>query len=342
MSSSYPRPSLVAVVLLVLVSGVGAATGAVVAPGNPPEPTTENRPPSDGANFTISPDDHSPGANTAYLMQSKGEGPWGDSRGLETIDFYKITTQETMFQDCTPNDARAFGIDRGNDEPGTKTNTALLSHMKKYSVSGRIISVEIYDEGDLGGSPTYLNRSDETVAKLANCVVAPSEPGWYQFTGYVNGTNYAGEFQEVTLYSNYFYICDCSSREEAEQTLGPPPHSGGGDASSTPTATATPRRTTTATVTATATPTPVATPEPTRETETATAAPDRDAGPTASTTATTGAPPVGSAESTVTSEADQAATVPGTPTTLTLATGPGFGALLTLVAVAFAVLGRRR
>lgn len=339
MSPSDPRLPLVAVVLLVVLSGVGAATGAVITPGDPPEPTTENRPPSDRANFTVVPDDHSPGANTAYLMSSKGEGPWGDSDGLAKIGYYKITTQETMFQDCTPSDARAFGIDRGNDEPGTTTDTALLSHMEQYSVSGRVISVDIYEEGDLGGSPTHLNRSDETVAKLANCVVAPNEPGWYQFTGYVNGTNYDGEFQEVTLYSQYFYVCDCASREEAEQTLGPPPHSGGGE----PTATATPAATATPTASSgTATPSPTPTPEPNRATGTPT--PARDDEPTASATPARSVSSTPAAATTATAGPAARPTVSPapTPTTPTLATGPGFGVLAPLLALAVLLLVRRR
>lgn len=345
MSRSYPRLPLVAVVLLVVLSGVGAATGAVIAPGDPPEPTTENRPPSDGANFTVVPDDHSPGADTAYLMSSKGEGPWGDSEGLAKIGYYKITTQETMFQDCTPSDARAFGIDRGNDEPGTTTDTALLSHMEQYSVSGRVISVDIYEEGDLGGSPTHLNRSDETVAKLANCVVAPSEPGWYQFTGYVNGTNYDGEFQEVTLYSQYFYVCDCASREEAEQTLGPPPHSGDGEP--TPTATPTPTPATTATPAAsdaTTTPSPIPTAEPNRATGTPTPTPARDDEPTASATPVQSVPSTPATDTPATAGATARPTVSPTasPTTPTLATGPGFGVLAPLLALALLLLVRRR
>jgi hypothetical protein len=275
------RTYAVLLTALVVVSTLAAipAAGSIATPGNPPEPDTEKRPPSDGANFTIVPENHSPDTSTAYLMLSKGKGPWDGSDGLETIDNYKITTQDTRFKDCSPSDAQAFGIDRGNDDPGTKTDTGLLRHMSSYSVEGRVIAVTIYDEGDLGGSPTYLNDTDETVAKLANCVVTPSDPGWYQFKGYVNGTNYEGNFQEVLLYSKYFYVCDCSSEAEAREQLGPPPHSesdstdgdsGGSESTATPTpdgdgssgsssggsrSTATP----TATPTATATPTPTAT-----------------------------------------------------------------------------------
>ncbi|PSP99730.1 hypothetical protein BRC89_03745 [Halobacteriales archaeon QS_4_70_19] len=246
--------------------------GSAATPGNPPEPDKEQRPPSDGANFTIIPDDPTPDTGTAYTMLSKGVGPWNGSDGLQEIDYYKITTQDTRFRDCSPSDAQAFGIDRDNDDPGTATDTGLLRHMRDYSVDGRVIAVTIYDEEDLGGDPTHLNDTDETVAKLANCVVTPSEPGWYQFKGYVNGTNYDGKFQEVLLYSKYFYVCDCSSEAEAREQLGPRPYSdtdsgdSGSDGGDTDASTATPTATpapddggTESTVTATATATPTAT-----------------------------------------------------------------------------------
>lgn len=267
-----------AVVLTALVVAIAAVAlpvaGSLATPGNPPEPDTKNREPSEGADFQVQPDDHSPDTSTAYTMLSRGKGPWDGSEGLRKIDYYKITTQDTRFKDCAPSDAQAFGIDRDNDAAGTKTDTGLLRHMEQYSVSGRIIAVDIYDEGDLGGSPTYLNDTDETVAKLANCVVTPSEPGWYQFKGYVNGTNYQGNYQEVLLYSKYFYICECASEAEAEEKLGPKPYSegdstdgGSGSGSATATATATTAgggsagsaSTATTTTTATATPTAAAT-----------------------------------------------------------------------------------
>ncbi|WP_286672167.1 PGF-CTERM sorting domain-containing protein [Halorarius halobius] len=352
MSFDQPTIPVLAAALLLVLAGTGAVAGTALIQGDPPEPTTEKRPPSDGANFTVAPEDHSPGAGTPYIMLSKGEGPWGDSEGLETIDYYKITTQETQFESCTPNDAKAFGIDRKNDAGGTKTDTALLSHMRSYSVEGRIITVEIYDEGDLGGSPTYLNRSDETVAKLANCVTAPSEKGWYQFTGYVNGTNYDGEFQEVTLYSKYYYICDCEDREAAKQTLGPPPHSGGGStATPTPTATPgdtatpTPEATTTPAPDSTATPSPTATPGQSSNTPTSQSNTNRDDPATATPTGTAaGSGGSDGTEATATSAGNPQRTVDtSTPTTPTLAEGPGFGALAALVGVlVVGLLARRR
>ena len=242
--------------LLVVASSVVAlpAAGAAVTQqqGDPPDPDTEQREPSDGANFTVVPKsqaDRKVGNDEAtYLMLSKGAGPYDGSKGLEEVDFYKITSQQADFSACNPNNAQAFGIDRDNDAPGTKTDEALLKHMKTNQVRTHVILVEIYDEGDLAGSPTFLNAEDETVAQLGDCITNTGPEGWYQFKGYVNGTNYQGNFQEVLLYSKYFYVCDCSSEEEAERKLGPRPYSDSGGSSSTPTPTPTP--------TATATPTP--------------------------------------------------------------------------------------
>lgn len=343
MADRLPALPVLAAALLVLLAGTGAVGGSGLIQGDPPEPTTKDYPPSEGANFTVVPDDHSPGANTAYLMLSKGAEPYGDSKGLRKIDNYKITTQETQFKDCTPSDAKAFGIDRGNDDPGTRTDTALLSHMESYSVSGRTITVDIYEKDDLGGSPTHLNRTDETVAKLANCVVAPEQKGWYQFIGYVNGTSYEGEFLEVTLYSKYFYICDCENREQAKQTLGPPPHSGSGSGGDTPTST--PAGTPTPTATATATPESTATPGQSSNTATPAPNPDRDGGSGTTATATagsTGGDGSSPGTATATSNRRGGSVDAGTPTTPTLAEGPGFGALAALLGLLLVGLLARR
>lgn len=329
MSRSPMLTVLMAVVLLAVVASAGFAAATASTPGDAPEPTTKNHPPSDGANFTVEPDDNSPGTQTAYTMLSKGEGPWGDSQGLRTVDYYKITTQATQFKDCSPDNARAFGIDRDNDEAGTHTDEPLLDHMKSYSVSGRVITVDLYNESDAFGNPTYLNRSDETVARLVGCVVTPEQPGWYQFTGYVNGTNYRGQFQEVQLYSKYFYVCDCENRQEARQQLGPAPYSG--DNGSTPTS---------------VTPTPSGSPSPTAGETTATASspsPNDGGSPTATSTSPSG---TGTTTTTPGGETTSGDASPGgTRQTGDTPTGgqPGFGLAVTAVAlVGAALLALRR
>jgi PGF-CTERM protein len=364
------RTHAVALTALVVVSALlasPAAGGLVSQESGPPAPDQENRPPTDGADFIVRPDDPRPDTGTTYTMLARGAGPWDGSRGLQEIDNYKITTQDTRFQDCSPDDARAFGIDRNNDDPGTGTDEPLLRHMKSYSVDGRVIAVEIYDDSDLGGAPTFLNDTDETVAQLANCVVTPSEPGWYQFKGYVNGTNYAGNYQEVLIYTEYFYICDCDSEAEAEERLGPRPHSGSdtgsgltddSTATATATDTATPERgdpstataagTATATETATGTRTDTAT--PTRA-DTATGEPDADDGDdadsggggdgtaaTATGTAAASGDDGGQGAQPRRNQQDGGATTP------TIAEGPGFGAVAALVGlltVALLTLRRR-
>ncbi len=376
------RTSAVLVTALVVALAAVAlpAAGSLVTPGDAPEPDTKNREPTSGADFQVRPDDPTPDTTTAYTMLSRGKGPWDGSEGLQQIDYYKITTQETRFKDCAPSDAQAFGIDRDNDAEGTKTDTGLLRHMEQYSVSGRIIAVDIYDDGDLGGSPTYLNDTDETVAKLANCVVTPSDPGWYQFKGYVNGTNYQGNFQEVLLYSKYFYICDCSSEAEAEEQLGPKPYSesdstGGGssggtsETTATPTATATPERggssggssETTATATATATPTTTATATATpTTTATATTTPARSGGGSSggSSASTATATAASGGANTATATAAQSGGGGGASgqqagggarsgsqerVTPTAGSGPGFGAVAALGGLlALGLFARRR
>jgi PGF-CTERM protein len=363
------RTHAVALTALVVVSALlasPAAGGLVAQESGPPAPDQENRPPTDGADFIVRPDDPRPDTGTTYTMLARGAGPWDGSRGLQEIDNYKITTQDTRFQDCSPDDARAFGIDRNNDDPGTGTDEPLLRHMKSYSVDGRVIAVEIYDDSDLGGAPTFLNDTDETVAQLANCVVTPSEPGWYQFKGYVNGTNYAGNYQEVLIYTEYFYICDCDSEAEAEERLGPRPHSGSdtdsgstddSTATATATDTATPERgdsstataagTATATETATETRTDTAT--PTRA-DTATGEPDADDGDDADsgdggdgTAATATGTAAASGDDGGQGAQPRRNQQGGGAATPTIAEGPGFGAVAALVGLlTVALLALRR
>ena len=362
------RTHAVALTALVVVSALlasPAAGGLVSQESGPPAPDQENRPPTDGADFIVRPDDPRPDTGTTYTMLARGAGPWDGSRGLQEIDNYKITTQDTRFQDCSPDDARAFGIDRNNDDPGTGTDEPLLRHMKSYSVDGRVIAVEIYDDSDLGGAPTFLNDTDETVAQLANCVVTPSEPGWYQFKGYVNGTNYAGNYQEVLIYTEYFYICDCDS--EAEERLGPRPHSGSdtgsgltddSTATATATDTATPERgdpstataagTATATETATETRTDTAT---STRADTATGEPDADDGDDADsggggdgTAATATGTAAASGDDGGQGAQPRRNQQGGGAATPTIAEGPGFGAVAALVGlltVALLTLRRR-
>lgn len=314
----------IVLLLALLGSGLLLAAGTAVA--------QEERPPSEGANFTVAPvdnDDRPPGIDGAeYFLSSVGADAWGDSDGLQRIDFYMIRTGAADFSACNPDDIAALGIDRGGNLSGAKYDEDLVEHMKNYDIDEERVTIEIYDEEDLGGESTYLNAADQTIAKSYGCVSNPDDAGWYQFVGYVNGTNYDGEYDEVTLYSHYFWICDCANESEARERLGPPPHEDdgdGGDGDSTPTPTPT-ETDGGGDSTQTATPTPTPTAGGSAETQTPTETPDDTGGDATSTPTPTAGGPAGG---------DDATPTPGD--------GAGFGAAVALASLAAAVLlGRRR
>lgn len=208
------------------------------------------------ANFTVYPQengDRSPEATAGtYVMSSAGADAFEADRGLEAVDYYWLESDQADFSACDPDNARVFGIDRGNNNTGTQVDDGLLEHMKSHSVQRHRITLDLFTEEDLGGDSIHLYAPDATIAVLGDCVENTGEPGWYQFTGFVNGTTFAGNYEEVRLTSHYFWIGDFEDEEAAREELGPPPSEadeGGDRPASTPTPTPTPTPTATATVT---------------------------------------------------------------------------------------------
>lgn len=183
------------------------------------------------ANFTVYPEtieDRSPSSTTSnYVMSSAGADAFESERGLKYVDFYWIESDQASFSGCNPDNARTFGIDRGNNNSGTQTDVDLLEHMKNYNVGDNRITLELFDEDDFGGDPINLNAPDATIAVLADCIENTGDPGWYQFQGFVNGTTYDDGYEEVYLDSHYFWIGDFESESEAREELGPPPSEDG-------------------------------------------------------------------------------------------------------------------
>jgi hypothetical protein len=294
-------------------------------------------------NFTYQPVTREPGnTNGAYEVSASGltENITGHWVVLESPDF--------GFSSCTPGDASAFGIDRGNDDPGTTTDVSLLTAYKSYTSTEGGIYIEFYEDSALAGEPVKAFVEDQVVAKQNNCMNNPEEAGWYRLSGHINGSTKHDTTTDYTIFAatQYVYVCDCSSREEAREQLGPPPNEQGGSES---TATATPTVTATATTTPTpsdedetATATPEATAQPSQQSPTQTAqAPQRD---DSTATATTAATATRTTTATAAPRAASGATPSATPSTPTLAEGPGFDSLVALVGLVAAgrVTLRRR
>jgi len=293
-------------------------------------------------NFTVIPS-RQPGLDDGQL---KSFGV--PHRKIPAVDYLRATWQEGGFTGCGPSNSEAFGIDRGNDNPGTEIDESLTPKVKSTTVTENVFKADFYDEGDFGGSPPTFNEGDEFVNYVTGCIDTPEEPGWYQLQSTI-----AGQDGATKVNSHYFWVCDCANEQAAREKLGPPP--------SEPTPTPTP------TPTATATPTPTPEPTPTRTppdegtpfpspTPTATATPTPTPGTTPESTSTpapTATVAAGEGNDADENEAASAATPSPTATEAgnwsdvvrrspTAAEGPGFGAGIAVVAALVAGLLARR
>lgn len=303
-------------------------------------------------NYTFQLRNHQPGHEDGYAEHY--------AVGLTengTLHRIRLVSEPMGFSDCEPGNTGAFGIDRGNDDPGTTTQVSLLSAFKNYDSGEDYIDITFYEEETLAGEPVNGTVHDQVVASQRDCYDNPSEPGWYRINGTITGNVAGGTETDYVIrdLSNYVYICDCDSRAEAEETLGPPPSEAsnddtdggsGGSAGSDPTATTTtPTETATATPTETATASATATDTPTtdRSTATRTAGSERTGvdTPTTTDTAATRSTESGSTGSESTESGPVARAGIRTPT---VGDGPGFGAASAVVALlaTLALLSQRR
>jgi hypothetical protein len=355
-----PTVLMVATLVLAAPLGVLAATPLTVGPAG--ASTTGAAPHGADANFTATLDNHAPGTTDANNYYAAGLRE--EMQAMHTI---VLSSEAFQFDSCSASQVRAFGLDRGNDDPGTETDESLLSAYQKIIFEEHQITVKFYEEEKLAGGPVSVAPEDQIVARGDNCIQTPSEPGWYRIDGKINGStngDTTADFSQSTT-SHYVYVCDCSSRADAEQQLGPPPGQGGSGtdegtdggsstATPTPTATATPTpdsggdsgERTTATATPTTTPTPTPTATVTRTDAGGSSSGGDGSGETtetATTTATTTATATsgggggsggsgsgsGAATATATAAGGGGSGGPG-PATPTVGAGPGFGAVATL------------
>jgi hypothetical protein len=132
------------------------------------------------------------------------------------------------------------GIDRGNSLSGSQVDSEHEALDIDYREDR--YHVTFYDFDDFGGDPPYLSSQhqfifvdplEQELNSESGCPTITDEPGWYQMEAFMNGTVADNGPDEApsenadqvgfTLKSNYVYICECESRAEAEEELGPPP-----------------------------------------------------------------------------------------------------------------------
>jgi PGF-CTERM protein len=299
-------------------------------PGNHPVHSEQN-----GYNASI---EYAAAGQEAFKDFDAEEGVW--------IDFIELGAGWIDYSECdATQNTKVFGIDRDNDNEGTRADEDLIEHRRGSELSAGGLTVTFFDWSDLSGDPPYLAPEDAVVAAQGAgsndgpCLKMTGEPGWYQVTGYANAT-IATECTEegnpqcepedtqwrgVNLRSNYVYICECDGEGAAREQLGPPPNEDPGDGDSDDAATPTPTSDGGA-ATATATPATV-TPDRTPTPEQATA--------TATTTRTASSSDASTARATE-AVGDAGRNVGVDRHTPTVAQGPGFTPLVALLAVAAA------
>lgn len=172
--------------------------------------------------------------NTSFRIDNHAPGATGNSFNIFAVGFseninmhWNVVRQEDFRWDsCTSTDATAFGIDRGNNRPGTETDQSLLNSYKSVTYTKDGIFVRFFKKEGIAGGPVNITVEDQIVSRVTNCLQNPDEPGWYRLTGYVNGSTQMDETTDLTIYgaAKYVYVCEgCDSKQDAIDKLGPPP-----------------------------------------------------------------------------------------------------------------------
>jgi PGF-CTERM protein len=278
------------------------------------------------------PGNRTPGSESADVIE-RGGSPI-DVRTLDTARLFTPLNAD----DCADADIRTFGIDRGNDDEGAKTDEPLVDNYKDdYEDEVRVdnpplglpyeIWADFWDEEDFQDG-TELSSDDEIILYREGCYTLPDEAGWYRAVAMLNGTGPDGEYKEGWVKSDYFWIGNYENESEAREELGPPPSERDGDATPTPTPEPADEDT----------PTPTPTPEPADEdTPTPTPTPE----PADEDTPTPTPEPADDGESGASDESGAGADGEG-PQTPASGDGPGFGALVALATLLGTVLALRR
>lgn len=190
----------------------------------------------------------------------------------EPVYLLETVTYRPVPSDCAASDTETFGIDRNNTDEGerriddsatesvksfAKETDARGEYESRYGEFGALattdwayverLEVQWYERDDFG-APLKIYRGDRFVSAQRDCLTNPDDAGWYRVASVNEGEleNGTRVGQDAPTFSHWFYICDCASRREAVETLGPPP-SEQSEATPTPTAAGTPAGTPTAT-----------------------------------------------------------------------------------------------
>ena len=170
-------------------------------------------------NFTFDVKNHEPGASSGFTLYAAG------FQHNQRLHWNILYQPDFDWSDCGASNAAAYGVDRGNDNPGTGTDVSLLSAAKTLQFRDGGINTGYYKENALAGEPIGIGVEDQVIASLNDCQQNPSEPGWYRTYARSNGSTQMDTRTDFAVATtDYTYICEgCDSRKDAIEKLGPPP-----------------------------------------------------------------------------------------------------------------------
>ncbi|QLD86769.1 hypothetical protein HWV23_13870 [Natronomonas halophila] len=261
MISPHFRTRAVLVVGLVAVCLLAAA-GLALADDHTRETAPYYEHGNESANATVvflDQEDHYPGAEEGSVRYTvRGDEAFADVGASDGFNasWFIVDAPFVDHSGCDIENVDTFGVDR--DADGTVEEDLIEASVGTTFEDGRI-TVRFYEESDFGGDPVHIYPGDRIILEIGDesaggpCTRTTEEMGWYTADLFLNGSASAGDGAQYgfTVESNETYVCECDSREEAEEELGPDP----APSTATPTA-----ATETATPTKTATPTPTETP----------------------------------------------------------------------------------
>ena len=199
---------------------------------NPPSDHTEQT--WDSVWWGYGPNAHETGAEeSGWAFRSTPNDANGDQFGdLEYYQYVAIHAPWADMSNCAVTDTDVAGIDRGDDnwdgepyDPGN--DDSVVQDIQDSGIFEHYGYFQFAGPDDFSDRGINLNTTDAFTAGL-ECFSNPEEEGWYRLTVWFNGTTYEGDYAEWKGFNEWKYFCDdaaerCSDRDEAIETLGPPP-----------------------------------------------------------------------------------------------------------------------
>ena len=178
------------------------------------------------------PNAHETGEQSGWAFRSSANDARGGDFDMEYFQYVAIHAPWGDFSDCAVTDTDVAGVDRGDDnwegepyDPGN--DESLVSDIQDSRIGKHYGYFQFAGPDGFGDRGININHTDSFTAGLS-CFNNPEEEGWYRLSVWFNGTDYDGSYNEFLNFNEWKYFCNnaderCSDRQEAIETLGPPP-----------------------------------------------------------------------------------------------------------------------